>query len=484
MPDRYFNRVPSLPATDDGSARPLTEDLSTGSDDGEDITREADSAEAGEVPAAAGTESRDGEAGAGPGTTGPGTARPDGEAELSEDDVAVTEGAPGPDATPAIGESGRWFRPAKAEKKYVPIPPEDQADSAGLDVAPADPEPDSAAATQDPAEPDGTMATEEPPEQAAEPGANMSAGPAEAEAQAGADTEAQAGADTEAEADAEPEAEAGAEPEAEAGADGDAAPADWTSQEQPEWVSAQEARPAEVWTPPYQAAGQATSAAGRVGSPAGRVGSSAGRVGSSAAGRVSALLRPGGAALASPPEGPVLAPSPEGPVLAPPPEGPVLAPGGRRLSRRRMLQAGLIGGAGVAALPLLTLVGGITRTDKPTAGLAFSMNTNWLFGGRYTSGSETSSYDDSNFAPVTVPHTVVPLSWKDWNYLAWQQVWIYRRHFSGAGLLDPHRPGNRILVDFDGVMVNATVSVNDHVVATHQGGYLPFSAELTGKVTG
>ena len=34
MPDLYFNRVPSLPATDDGSARPLTEDLSTGSDDG------------------------------------------------------------------------------------------------------------------------------------------------------------------------------------------------------------------------------------------------------------------------------------------------------------------------------------------------------------------------------------------------------------------------------------------------------------------
>src|SRR6185312_10454242 len=184
----------------------------------------------------------------------------------------------------------------------------------------------------------------------------------------------EASADGDAEAEADAEAGADGDAEAEAGADGDAAPADWTSQEQPEWVSAQEARPAEVWTPPYQAAGQATSAAGRVGSPAGRV---------------SALLRPGGAALASPPEGP---------VLAPPPEGPVLAPGGRRLSRRRMLQAGLIGGAGVAALPLLTLVGGITRTDKPTAGLAFSMNTNWLFGGRYTSGSETSSYDDSNFA--------------------------------------------------------------------------------------
>jgi beta-galactosidase len=447
MADLYFNRVSSLPATDDGSARPLTEDLSTGSGDGDDITRDADSAEAGEAPAATGTrpaeaDSHDDEADAGPEMAGTGTAGPDGEPEFTEDDAAllsapqeadaavaadgtVMEGPPGPDAAPAIGESGRWFRPAKAEKTYVPIPPEEQADSAGLDVAPADPEPD------------GAEATEEPPEQAAEPAASMSAGPAEAEAEAGA--------------------------EAEAEADGDTAPADGTGQEQPEWVSPQEARPAEVWTPPYQAAG---------------------RVGSSAAGRVSAWLRPGGAALASPPEGPVLAPSPGGPVLAPSPEGPVLAPGGRRLSRRRMLQAGLIGGAGVAALPLLTLVGGITGTDKQAVGLPFSMNTNWLFGGRYTSGSETSSYDDSNFTPVTVPHTVVPLSWKDWNYLAWQQVWIYRRHFSGAGLLDPHRPGNRILVDFDGVMVNATVSVNDHVVATHQGGYLPFSAELTGKVTG
>ncbi len=148
-----------------------------------------------------------------------------------------------------------------------------------------------------------------------------------------------------------------------------------------------------------------------------------------------------------------------------------------------MLQASLIGGAGVAALPLIALVGGITRTGEQPTDLAFSMNTSWLFGGQYTSGSESSFFDDSNFAPVTLPHTVTPLSWQNWNYLAWQQVWIYRRHFNGAHLLDPHRPGNRILVDFDGVMVNASVAINDQVVSTHQGGYLPFSAELTGKVT-
>jgi beta-galactosidase len=156
----------------------------------------------------------------------------------------------------------------------------------------------------------------------------------------------------------------------------------------------------------------------------------------------------------------------------------------RRISRRALIQAGLIGGAGVAALRVLTLVGSISPSNEsqPT-NLSFSLNSNWLFGGQYMAGSETSFYDDSGFAPVTLPHTVSPLSWRYWNDNAWQQMWIYRRHFNGGPLVGSHRPGNRILVDFDGVMVNATVVINDQTVSTHQGGYLPFSAELTGYVT-
>jgi hypothetical protein len=155
IPDLYFDRVPSLPATDDGSGRPLTEDLSTGSDDGEDIAWDADTAEAGEVPAAAeiasgtrpadvasrtrpadvasGAERRDGEAGAGPEMAGP-----DGEAEFTEADFAflsapkeanatvsangtVTEDAPGPDAAPAVGESaGGSGRPRSGSRRTRP----------------------------------------------------------------------------------------------------------------------------------------------------------------------------------------------------------------------------------------------------------------------------------------------------------------------------------------------------------------------------
>jgi beta-galactosidase len=143
----------------------------------------------------------------------------------------------------------------------------------------------------------------------------------------------------------------------------------------------------------------------------------------------------------------------------------------------------VIGGAGLASLPLLALVGDMSSTGPQPTNLIFSLNADWLFGGQYNVGSESAYYDDSAFAPVTLPHTVTSLSWRNWDVNTWQQVWIYRRHFNGEPLLGSHPPGNRILVDFDGVMVNASVVINDQTAATHQGGYLPFSAELTGHVT-
>ena len=154
------------------------------------------------------------------------------------------------------------------------------------------------------------------------------------------------------------------------------------------------------------------------------------------------------------------------------------------MSRRTLIQAGLIGAAGIGAIPLIALVGRNSPSNVPLAtNPTFSLNSNWLFGGQYMAGSESSVYDDSNFVPVTVPHTVTPLSWRNWNDQAWQQLWIYRRHFRGSQLVNSRGPGNRIMVDFNGVMVNATVVINDQTVSTHQGGYLPFSAELTGHVT-
>ena len=79
---------------------------------------------------------------------------------------------------------------------------------------------------------------------------------------------------------------------------------------------------------------------------------------------------------------------------------------------------------------------------------------------------------------MTLPHTVASLSWGGWDHTSWENVWIYRKHFAGTDIRD-----GRVFADFDGAATNATVVMNGVTVATHQGGYLPFSAELTGQLT-
>ena len=123
------------------------------------------------------------------------------------------------------------------------------------------------------------------------------------------------------------------------------------------------------------------------------------------------------------------------------------------------------------------------RTAQAEAGSArYPLTSGWRFGA-YEPGAETVSYDDRHFAAVSVPHSVVRLSWRDWNPAAWQGVWVYRRHLPGASLLSGARPGDRVFVHFDGVMVNATVVCNDRVAGSHRGGYLPFSTEITAHLT-
>jgi beta-galactosidase len=53
-------------------------------------------------------------------------------------------------------------------------------------------------------------------------------------------------------------------------------------------------------------------------------------------------------------------------------------------------------------------------------------------------------------------------------------MWIYRKHLAG-----PANGGTRVFVDFQGVMTSAAVFIGGTQVAQHQGGYLPFSVELT-----
>ncbi len=111
------------------------------------------------------------------------------------------------------------------------------------------------------------------------------------------------------------------------------------------------------------------------------------------------------------------------------------------------------------------------------ASTVYDFNRGWLFGGEYVATSEQTGFDDSHFVEVTLPHTVTNLSWGDWNPAAWQKKWIYRKRSDSSVL-----PPGRVFVDFDGVMTSARYFLDGRDVGLHQGGYLPFSLELTSHI--
>jgi beta-galactosidase len=101
--------------------------------------------------------------------------------------------------------------------------------------------------------------------------------------------------------------------------------------------------------------------------------------------------------------------------------------------------------------------------------------TDWRFGPA-SAGSDLPGFDDSGFAEVILPHTVVPLSWRDWEPLAWERVWMYRKRFDAP----PGADRGRVLLDFAAAMTRAAVTLNGTEVTDHLGGYLPFRAEISG----
>ena len=155
------------------------------------------------------------------------------------------------------------------------------------------------------------------------------------------------------------------------------------------------------------------------------------------------------------------------------------------VSRRSFLVGGVLGAAALGtSLALLgqQLSGGVRpqaagrRPVREACSYGFSQG--WLFGGRYVTGAEQPGYDDGGFEKVVLPHTVTGLSWDNWDYASWEGVWIYRKHFAGTAVT-----GGRVLVTFDGVMTDAVVVLNGWTAGAHAGGYLPWTTELTSRVT-
>ena len=112
---------------------------------------------------------------------------------------------------------------------------------------------------------------------------------------------------------------------------------------------------------------------------------------------------------------------------------------------------------------------------NPSSRRIYSMNRDWLFGGRKTADATAVSFDDSSFTKVTLPHSNVMLPWHSFDERSYEFVSVYRRHFR----MPASAKGQRVFVDFEGAMTASTVAINGHKFAEFRGGYTPFSFDLT-----
>ncbi len=146
------------------------------------------------------------------------------------------------------------------------------------------------------------------------------------------------------------------------------------------------------------------------------------------------------------------------------------------ISRRKFLSG--CGAAVLVSAPVLDSWGAKTQSAAQKSGPAqrvFSLDRDWLFGGKLNPAALESGLDDAAFSRITLPHCVTPLSWQNWDPAAWEDVFLYRRRFP-----TPREFANRrVFLSFEGVMVAADASINGAALPTHKGGYLPFTYELT-----
>lgn len=114
----------------------------------------------------------------------------------------------------------------------------------------------------------------------------------------------------------------------------------------------------------------------------------------------------------------------------------------------------------------------------PSAPRQMSLNHDWKFlrteaADNADMAPSAAAFDDSAWDTVTLPHTahVEPLV----AHQMWQGVCWYRKHLT----MPPSWAGRKVAVDFGAAMSVAQVWVNGRPAATHYGGFLPFSVDLT-----
>ncbi len=145
------------------------------------------------------------------------------------------------------------------------------------------------------------------------------------------------------------------------------------------------------------------------------------------------------------------------------------------LDRRDFLK---VGSAAIASASILPNLQAAETAAIESGRLTLPMNRGWLYAAHPAAGAEARDFSETGFETVVIPHTNIKLPWHSFDDKDYEFISMYRRHFK----LPAEAKGNRVFVDFEGVMTASTVWLNGMKLGEYKGGYTPFSFELTPHV--
>jgi beta-galactosidase len=154
-----------------------------------------------------------------------------------------------------------------------------------------------------------------------------------------------------------------------------------------------------------------------------------------------------------------------------------------KLDRRNFLKTTAVGAAGLSLLAKSEADAAPTEAalalpESISSRRIISLNKGWLYSETSSAAAMQPGFNDKGFVRVNIPHTNKMLPASGFAEQEYMFVSAYRRHFR----LPKELKGQRIFVDFGGVMTAARVFINGKDLGEYKGGYTPFSFELTDDI--
>ena len=102
-------------------------------------------------------------------------------------------------------------------------------------------------------------------------------------------------------------------------------------------------------------------------------------------------------------------------------------------------------------------------------------NFDWKYIPNFKEEYLNSSFDDSNFETVHIPHTNITIPYNNFDEKIYQFESCYRKKI----WIENIKNDERIYIKFEAVMTYAKVYLNGKFIGEHKGGYTPFRMDLT-----